>query len=651
MPIYEVTDPQTGLTLELEGETPPTESELEQIFSTYQSPPQQDPAYDPTAGMSTAEKALVGFGGGMVEKGKGLQQTYHDIAGNVEESARLGQEIAEGRKIMEPLGTPGKVGQVGSDFAVAAGIPGGTTVKGAAAVGGLLGLTAPMEESSREARLMGGGLGLGMAGGSAKIMNGMIGLAARRRAGKDNIKAAAQEVERLAKQYDVPMSYGDIRGTGSLLEDMLTRVPVVGTRRFRRDQAKAATRSIDDFVNKWGDKDANLDTIIAQSAGTKLGKHQTILSKFYDDLEREFGDTAIPTSRFESTVDRFLLQTKNSEMRKLLTDWKSQLTNQPQGLTPYQNLSSAPDSIRKQIADAIGKNSLAGADNRFKGPLVQLKQALTDDIKEAAMIRGGDLWTNWQKANAFAAKHTMPFKKGGEYYSIFKGISDETKVMDRVISMLKSRNPVQARTIWRALNPSGRQAARMALYKEALKKAHTDTGGMQRYNPVVFKKEMDKYMESGFFRGSHKTELEGFTKLLSHMDRTAQALVNPQTGIRLSEWMFAGGAMLAYTQDHAEELGTGAAAAGLASMLLTTPRGRQMLLRARTAKTPEAMAKVIKGITQQIPKWTATTPREWLQGALPEIPQEAEAQLAVGRPVPMQAPIEIDEELGIARRR
>jgi hypothetical protein len=36
MPIYEVTDPKTGRTLELEGDSAPTEQELDQIFSQYQ---------------------------------------------------------------------------------------------------------------------------------------------------------------------------------------------------------------------------------------------------------------------------------------------------------------------------------------------------------------------------------------------------------------------------------------------------------------------------------------------------------------------------------------------------------------------------------------------------------------------------------------
>lgn len=36
MPIFEVTDPETGMTLELEGDSPPTEAELMEVFASYQ---------------------------------------------------------------------------------------------------------------------------------------------------------------------------------------------------------------------------------------------------------------------------------------------------------------------------------------------------------------------------------------------------------------------------------------------------------------------------------------------------------------------------------------------------------------------------------------------------------------------------------------
>ena len=53
MPTYQVTDPQTGKTLKLTGDSPPTEQELEQIFSEYQQPTEPTA---PNGGFNQPEK-------------------------------------------------------------------------------------------------------------------------------------------------------------------------------------------------------------------------------------------------------------------------------------------------------------------------------------------------------------------------------------------------------------------------------------------------------------------------------------------------------------------------------------------------------------------------------------------------------------------
>ena len=42
MPTYKVTDPDTGRTLSLTGDAPPTEAELEEIFGVYQEPTERE---------------------------------------------------------------------------------------------------------------------------------------------------------------------------------------------------------------------------------------------------------------------------------------------------------------------------------------------------------------------------------------------------------------------------------------------------------------------------------------------------------------------------------------------------------------------------------------------------------------------------------
>jgi hypothetical protein len=57
MPTYEVTDPSTGMTLELTGESPPTEQELEEIFSA-QQPVEEKPSF-PGAGFIEPAATLI----------------------------------------------------------------------------------------------------------------------------------------------------------------------------------------------------------------------------------------------------------------------------------------------------------------------------------------------------------------------------------------------------------------------------------------------------------------------------------------------------------------------------------------------------------------------------------------------------------------
>lgn len=62
MPKYRVTDDQTGLTLELEGESPPTEAELESLFSEYAPKPAQEPSAilgAPEAALSIASSTVA----------------------------------------------------------------------------------------------------------------------------------------------------------------------------------------------------------------------------------------------------------------------------------------------------------------------------------------------------------------------------------------------------------------------------------------------------------------------------------------------------------------------------------------------------------------------------------------------------------------
>lgn len=73
MPTYEVTDPQSGRVLQLTGDTPPTEQDLDQIFAQYKPTPQKEQVDDvPEWGRGEVGANLYGAYGAVKETGKSL---------------------------------------------------------------------------------------------------------------------------------------------------------------------------------------------------------------------------------------------------------------------------------------------------------------------------------------------------------------------------------------------------------------------------------------------------------------------------------------------------------------------------------------------------------------------------------------------------
>ncbi len=105
MPIYEVTDPETGKTLELEGDSPPTEQELEQIFAAQgdQAMPEGsaldtviEPALSVASGLkNTVEGGLMGIVQSlnpMAEEGAGAEAVVEQQAQTFTPKTQAGQK-------------------------------------------------------------------------------------------------------------------------------------------------------------------------------------------------------------------------------------------------------------------------------------------------------------------------------------------------------------------------------------------------------------------------------------------------------------------------------------------------------------------------------------------------------------------------------
>lgn len=137
MPVYTIQDPISGRTVQLEGDSPPNEQELEQVFSAF-SPASQPERNLPQETMSAFERGAAGVGRFMTEVGQGVKQIgleAGEAIGLADEGSAdaYQQKIAEEKALWDKYSegdTAARVGEitaaVGSAF-----IPFGAATKGA----------------------------------------------------------------------------------------------------------------------------------------------------------------------------------------------------------------------------------------------------------------------------------------------------------------------------------------------------------------------------------------------------------------------------------------------------------------------------------------------------------------------------------------
>lgn len=195
MPTYVVTDSRTGVKLRLTGDSPPTESELTELFA--QHAPEQK--YDPTEGMSGTEKFAAAYGGVMPKIATGIKQGATEIAnaaqglpasfgaipgvGGAIDLIKGGAKLAgvnddmvaqqraaadEQKHLDAPLLNTGagKAGNIAGNVAAAipaAFIPGANTYSGSALTGALYGGAQPTGADDSRTENMGFGAATGMA--------------------------------------------------------------------------------------------------------------------------------------------------------------------------------------------------------------------------------------------------------------------------------------------------------------------------------------------------------------------------------------------------------------------------------------------------------------------------------------------------------
>ena len=447
---------------------------------------------------------------------------------------------------------------------------------------------------------------------------------------KGNLKPNAAAIEKLGKTHNVRTSAGDA-GRNSIVkkaEVSTEYMPVVGMSGFREAQHGEAKAAANKVVSKLedtlstteykalpkiqaaaasGDANAqrimgivnkadNPDKVLQASLEVRKWREKDIAKKMYDAVQKEAqklpDDTVTPThttTLINSKLDELSKSlAPDEELAKDLKRFNGNINDpaRPKDFANMRRLRSELGATIQKYAKGANPNDAAA---KYFG---DLRRAVEKDITEFAKNSGNpkvkalygqadvyykNMVQRQDKAFAKAMQNNKPDEIYNEFIKVGKG--------DR------------AKNFYGALDQKGQAALRLKMAEEALSKATNES--TNTFSPAKFALEFERLKEpySQVFKGMDKAEMDGFVKLMRHVERAGQYMENPPNGNRVANMMTNGvGAVAVGLPIYAK----GAAVAGVARMLFTTPAGKRLLLAASELPPGAAGLDNILGMIEQL---------------------------------------------------
>lgn len=472
---------------------------------------------------------------------------------------------------------------------------------------------------------------------------------------KGRIQPAAQEIIDEAAKRGVPVTYGDITqgpiatkaevalesipgpmGTTAIREAQQTAVKTAagGVASDLRDQMinsgfkglgdlRAAAAKGNKVAIALQEEIANAGddwTKIVQTSGNlRAFRAKLIADKMYDKVEKlanRAGDVQLTTA--QRAVDDAIEDVSNSKLpdRELLNllqrlkeglKVKTQTTASqilgPNGQPLVQNTKvlgdqsyTAARKLRSELGALIadhykGSNAIVG--ERGVGYLARIQAAVEQDMDTFIRKSGNrELQTAADRANRFYRQTVVPYKDRALALALKEANPDEI-----YLRFIQQGKGDRAQAFINALDGKGRDAVKYGMVATAIDKATNETTGV--FSPAKFAAALEKVKEARavVFKGKDGWELNGFIKLMRHVERAGQYAENPPTGQRVIPWLIGGAATL----DPATA-GKAAAVITAAKLMFTTEAGKRYLLAASDLQPGSgAMQKLLARIEKEMP--------------------------------------------------
>ena len=470
-----------------------------------------------------------------------------------------------------------------------------------AALGALVGATGVHENNTQRLKSMGAGALGGAIGGvvGKKLGDGVAKVVNIK---NNRMKDGVQEVAELAKKHNVKTTAGDLSRNPIIqkTEVAMEQVPFVGTsgvRKAQHDQVKvAAEKVIDQLKTKLDDVDfKSIDKIqaaasagdknairimgIVNGAGDDTGKilqaaaevknwrGQRVASQMYEQVGRLAGSGTVAPNKTVQTIDNVIAAdskvTPNKELLGEINSIRKNLLD-PNINTNFKEMRAAQSRLG-ELVDEWGRQG------KSTSGLTQIRTAIDDDILDFAQSSGNTkLLSELKRANSLYGQLQSGKDKA------FAASLRSDKPDEIFNQFMKVGKGDKASNFYRNLDPKGQAALRYQMAENALSKATNESTG--NFSPAKFALEFERMNApySKVFNGADKAQMDGFVKLMRHVERAGQYMENPPTGNRAVGVLMGGAAVV----NPAIALKIGGLSA-VAKVLFTTESGKRILLAAK----------------------------------------------------------------------
>lgn len=250
----------------------------------------------------------------------------------------------------------------------------------------------------------------------------------------------------------------------------------------------------------------------------------------------------------------------------------------PQVDTTFNGVRGLRSDLGNMISDYY-KGTNAATGSKGVQVLQGIKGAIEGDLQNFTNTNGPEIAAAAKKADSIYKNQVVPFKD----QIIAKAV--KTSEPDQIFKTIVAAGPDRAQKFYNALDANGQAAVRSQMIQNAMDAA-TQQDGV--FSPAKFAQSLEKVKDQTgvFFKGQDKFELDGFTKLMRHIQRAGQVNENPTNGQRLLTMLVAGeggAGVLGAATGHPAALAAPVASMGAArafTALVSSPAGKRLLLSA-----------------------------------------------------------------------